>query len=191
MMDEQIFISHSGNDKEILDRVLEHFDDTGVKPVLMEKEKWSRMGKPNWIWIKAEIEKSKALFVVLTQGVVSKPWTQNWVAFEIGVAAECNPPKSVYVIREEDIDFPVPYLDHYLPYPVGWKDDGIPWLVPQHKEFMKNFRSRMMKEIIKDPVNDTVTPRVKCSNCKTDFAYHGSHLQFPCPCCCAEIVREL
>lgn len=48
----QIFISHSAKDKKIVDSFLAKLNDMGVKPVLMEYEKWSRNGRPNWIWIK-------------------------------------------------------------------------------------------------------------------------------------------
>jgi len=59
-MKDQIFLSHSREDRQIVQYFLDKFDDTGVKPVLMEFEKWSRNGKPNWIWIRDEIKKSKA-----------------------------------------------------------------------------------------------------------------------------------
>lgn len=42
----------------------------GIKPVLMEYEKWSREGRPNWMWIKDGIQKSKALFLILTKNIV-------------------------------------------------------------------------------------------------------------------------
>lgn len=49
----QIFISHSAKDKKIVDSFLAKFNNVGgVKPVLMEYEKWSRNGRPNWMWIK-------------------------------------------------------------------------------------------------------------------------------------------
>lgn len=111
---DQIFISHSSNDHEIVDYLIDKFDDTGIKPIRMEYEKWSRKGKPNWIWIKDEIQKSKALFLILTKNIVKKEFTENWVAFEIGVASVCDPQLPVLVFREEDVDFPVPFLNHYF-----------------------------------------------------------------------------
>jgi hypothetical protein len=41
-MPEQIFISHSKKDSEIVDYFIDKFNDTGIKPVRMEYEKWSR-----------------------------------------------------------------------------------------------------------------------------------------------------
>jgi hypothetical protein len=38
----------------------------------MEYEKWSREHKANWMWIRDEIQKSKALFLILTKNIVEK-----------------------------------------------------------------------------------------------------------------------
>ena len=114
-MTKTIFISHSADDLAINQFFRDAFDDTYVKPVMMENEKWSRKEEPNWKWIRKEIKKSTALFVILTKSVVSKVQTQNWIAFEIGVAATAIPQKPVYVFREEEVNFPVPYLNHYFP----------------------------------------------------------------------------
>ena len=57
------------------------FDDTNVKPVTMEYEKWSRNNRPNWKWITREVKRSKALFVILTMSVRTKVQTQNWIAY--------------------------------------------------------------------------------------------------------------
>ena len=109
MKKSQIFISHSSRDRKKTSFLRNLFDVTNVKPVLMEFEKRSRNNNPNWSWIKEEIQKSKALVVVLTKNITKRSFTQNWVAFEIGVAATCRPPLPIFVFRE-DVDFPVPYL---------------------------------------------------------------------------------
>jgi hypothetical protein len=70
MLASQIFISHSAKDNEISDFFIRKFDDTDVKPVLMEYEKWSRNDRPNWMWIKDEIQKSSMLFLILTKNIV-------------------------------------------------------------------------------------------------------------------------
>ena len=44
-MPEQKFNSHSKKDSEIVDYFIDKFNDTGVKPVQMENEKWSREHK--------------------------------------------------------------------------------------------------------------------------------------------------
>lgn len=104
----QIFISHSAKDKEISSFFIRKFGNTSVKPVLMEYEKWSRNNRPNWKWIKDEIQKSSALFLVLTKNLVKNEYTQNWISFEIEVAATSHPTIPIFVFREHNIDFPVP-----------------------------------------------------------------------------------
>jgi hypothetical protein len=58
-MPEQKFNSHSKKDSEIVDYFIDKFNDTGVKPVRMEYEKWSREHKANWMWIRDEIHITK------------------------------------------------------------------------------------------------------------------------------------
>lgn len=87
----QVFISHSSRDKNEMQFFRDLFNDTNVEPIFMEFEKWSRNYNPNWLWIRKEIQKSKALFVVLTKNITERKHTQNWVSFEIGVAAGCKP----------------------------------------------------------------------------------------------------
>ena len=78
-------LNHSKKYKEIVDYFVDKLDDTGIKPVLMEYEKWSRKGNPNWIWIRDKIKKCNALFLILSKNIVKRTYTQNWVAFEIGL----------------------------------------------------------------------------------------------------------
>ena len=106
-------------DNEISNFFIRKFGDTDVKPVLMEYEKWSRNDRPNWMWIKDEIQKSTALFLILTKNIAENEYTQNWVAFEIGVAATSNPAIPIFVFREQNIDFPVPYLNYYFDQPLS------------------------------------------------------------------------
>jgi hypothetical protein len=114
-----IFISHSGKDREIVDAIVGSFNDTGVQPILVEDTAWRKEQEPNWLWIKNQIVNSQALFVILIKGLVAQEHTQNWVAFEIGLAAGCDPPKPVCMIASEHVRFPVPYLNHYFPYSIA------------------------------------------------------------------------
>jgi capsid protein len=74
-MTEQIFISHSKNDKEIVPYYVDMFNDTDTKAVRMEYESLSRGDRPNWTWIRDEILKSKALFLILTNNIVATAHT--------------------------------------------------------------------------------------------------------------------
>jgi hypothetical protein len=182
----QIFISHSAKDKEISSFFIRKFGNTSVKPVLMEYEKWSRNNRPNWRWIKDEIQKSSALFLVLTKNLVKNEYTQNWVAFEIGVAATSHPAIPIFVFREHNIDFPVPYLNYYFDQPMSNTN-----LVSQRdvsstilNAIFHRLKESILEEIIENK-NPVILDRklLKCSNCLLEFAYFGREKKLICPCC--------
>jgi TIR domain len=194
IMADQIFVSHSAKDSEIVNYFIDKFDDTGIKPVRMEYEKWSRKGRPNWIWIKDEIQGSKALFLILTRNIIKKEYTQNWIAFEIGVAAMCDPQVPVFVFREEDVDFPVPYLDHYFDQPFSKKTHLF---ANDFSETLLNVLihttyESFIDELIQHPsvgIDDDET--LKCSKCLVQFHYWGTRNNFGCPCCSKPISSYL
>ena len=175
-MPPQIFISHSGKDREIVEAIIKSFDGTGYTPILMEDREWDRHDdEPNWLWIKNQILQSEALFVILSKGLVAQEHTQNWVAFEIGVAAGCNPPKPVYVITGEQVRFPVPYLNHYFPYSMTSANSGqVLW---------KGSADAVMKMYIRQPKYTPEKEPVRCHCCRTEFYMHGIESEFDCPCC--------
>jgi hypothetical protein len=172
-MTHQIFISHSAKDKKVVEYFVNKFADTGVKPVLMEYEKWSRESKPNWKWIKDEIQKSKILFLILTLNLVKTEYTQNWVAFEVGVASTNNLP--VFVFKEEKVDFPVPYLTHCFDVPFSesdpasalQKDLGRRDFSEAFLNFIINsFMQSIIDQIIKDPAIELPTDNPTKSLCE-------------------------
>ena len=83
--DKHIFISHSARYLQLVEWFRRRFDGTGVEPRFMEYLSWRKREKPNWSWIKSEIEKSTALMLILSRNIVNREHTQNWVAYEIGV----------------------------------------------------------------------------------------------------------
>jgi hypothetical protein len=177
-MHKQIFISHSGKDREIVDAIIRSFNDTGVKPILVEDMEWSSNPEPNWLWIKNQIIKSQALFVILSKGLVAQEYTQNWVAFEIGVAAGCDPPKPVCVMTGEQVKFPVPYLNHFFPYSITGA--GIR---SKRQALWKGGSDNMIKLCILQPNYTPEEGLVRCGYCRTEFYMHGIEQEFECPCC--------
>jgi hypothetical protein len=167
---------HIAERTEIFDAIIKSFEGTGCNPVLMEDREEDRHDdEPNWLWIKNQIVQSEALFVILSKGLVAHEHTQNWVAFEIGVAAGCSPPKPVYVITGESVRFPVPYLNHYFPYSMtGAKSGEILW---------KGSAAAMMKMYIRVPGSVPKKRPIRCHCCRTEFYMHGIESEFECPCC--------
>lgn len=188
-MERQIFISHSGKDREIVDAIVKSFEGTGVRPLLMEdvQDEVLKDGEANWQWIRRQIQHSEALFVILSKGLTAREHTQNWVAFEIGVAAGCEPPKPVFVIIGENVVFPVPYLNHYFPYSIT----NRPFEFQIESETLwKGNVDGLMKTYIQDPHLVPTTRQINCRQCRTEFYIHGSDSDFKCPCCNAQIQRS-
>ena len=187
----QIFVSHSSEDFNQIKFFNRFFRDTKIKPVYMEFEQWSRDFSPNWQWIKREIRKSKALFLLLSKNITEKKCTQNWVAYEIGVAANCSPSLPVFVFREENIDFPVPYLTWYFDEPVT----SLNYLKPQDfSEMFLDFLVVHVKyTVLYESIFETIYDPSKshgddewvqvCNNCYLRFNYFGANEKIPCPCC--------
>lgn len=111
-------MSHTFDDvAEVNKLIQELFADSDIKPFIAAMETWKRRSKPNWLWIKEEIEKSKALFLFITPNILKREYTQNWIAYETGVAATLNPPKPVWIFQIAPIEFKIPYLTHYILMP--------------------------------------------------------------------------
>lgn len=189
-MNDQIFISHSHKDEQIVQYFVDKFDDTGVKPVRMEFEKWSRKGKPNWLWIRDEIKESKALFLLLSKNIIEKQQTQNWVSFEIGVASMCVAPVPVFVFEEERVQFPIPYLSHYFDQSFSRKTNLFTKNFSETllNVFVHVFYESFIDVIIKDPnIGLSENETVGCSKCLLRFHYWGEKERINCPCCSAYI----
>ncbi len=122
-----IFISHTKEDKEFCNRFDSACATVGIKRFRSELE---TIETPAWSSIRNAIRKSCALFLLVGKELVQfqesndpeirKKWryTQNWIAFEIGVA--CEKDEDVWVLCDEVmINFPVPYLNNYFPVGLG------------------------------------------------------------------------
>jgi len=114
----QIFESHSKRDQETCNK----FDvfiaaREGVRAFRSEYEE---IVTPAWKTIKKEMRRSKALFLLVGPELVkaqveqknSWKFTQNWIAYEVGLA--CQLGIDVWVLCDDvKINFPVPYLNNY------------------------------------------------------------------------------
>ncbi|MCB4792051.1 MAG: hypothetical protein LHV68_09205 [Elusimicrobia bacterium] len=115
----KIFISHTKHDKEFLnslDTVLARCELGSFRSEL------EQISNPAWKTLRDEMRKSTAMFLVIgnnfrtlqSQGTLSWKHTQNWIAYEIGMA--CQLELDVWVICENipRLNFPVPYLNNYI-----------------------------------------------------------------------------
>jgi hypothetical protein len=115
----QIFLSHTKHDKSLCDQIDMIAPRAGVK---LFRSEYESIPTPPWQMILKEINNSKAVFVLVgkqlafLQRAGGRNWdyTQNWMAFEIGVAAAAG--KDVWAIVENgaEYNFPIPYVNHFM-----------------------------------------------------------------------------
>jgi hypothetical protein len=125
----QIFESHSKLDEETCNQ----FDIAAAREgVKVFRSEYEAIAAPAWETIKTEMERSRALFLLIgpelvkSQNQGSQDWkfTQNWIAYEVGLA--CALGIDVWVVcNNVEINFPVPYLNNYSIGSIQTKADGF------------------------------------------------------------------
>jgi len=181
-MPPQIFVSHSRLDAAIRKEFSEVFAVArGAYPFYMEFEEFF---PPAWQKIRNEISSSQALFVLLGPNIRSTVHTQNWVAFEVGLA--CAFGKEVWVFEQtgSHIEFPIPYLTDYMLYDLKDKT---------HFEYVRKVINGYGKPIPILPLLDNhrtkrdipIGMMVTCQyeNCKSIYSLHTRTESFSCPSC--------
>ncbi len=176
----QIFISHSKDDEDIRKFFDERFARTTVKAVAMEFERYE---PPASKVIMDQIIISDAVFVLLGPHITQKPATQSWVAFETGFAAGKAPPCHIWVfepVQYAPIDFPVPFLHHYMPYDPN---------VPEHRDYITDI-VKAYEPIF--PIFRRIPQGaglIECANCKSTYYLHTDTRSFYCPVCREPLER--
>lgn len=184
MGDAHIFISHSQRDDGLRDRFLCTFALAGIKGIAFEFDRKSGRVPAKRTpadAIRQSVQSARALFLLITQNVVSRHHTNNWVAFELGLAYGHTPPVPIWVFEEmwQKVDFPVPALNHHVLFDSKSKEhwDWIRYVAEGYKEGQPFDPSReplgMMLE---------VCPH---ENCKAKFKgyYPSSVKSWKCPSC--------
>ena len=167
----QIFVSHSRKDTKILDFFAKAFATTGVKWKCMEFEnmQFEDMPRPQSEEINKQVKNSIATFLLLGPNVKNSDYTQNWIAFEVGLS--CAYGKSVWVFEEvgSKINFPIPYVTDYVRYDLN---EAISF--------------NEIRKIIESYGNRTGKPlglETTCRHCGSTFFTHGWIGAYYCPVC--------
>jgi hypothetical protein len=111
----RIFISHSQRDEGIKNLFLRAFQGSGVDSIYREYEDAPPTGVTAEL-IQRDIECSSAVFVLLSETVLSLPNTMNWILFECGVAAAKQKPIWVFepYMSFGKITTMIPQFEHYV-----------------------------------------------------------------------------
>ena len=172
----RIFVSHSRRDTDIVSFFTAAFATSkkGVKADLMEFEDLETKYAGHEISRRIKNPETQAAFVLLGPGVPQFQHTENWVTFEVGVASGAGKDVWVFEPLVDNVEFPIPFLNHYVLYQVGNKDylrfirEVIDWY-----DTIPLFRNPLSSR-----------PRsIKCDHCKAQYYLHTHIGQFPCPCC--------
>jgi hypothetical protein len=164
----QIFVSHSQHDKDIRASFDTIFARTGVKSVCMEFEK---VTLPAWQEIKDVINASETVFLLLGPRIRKSIYTQNWIAFEVGLS--CALGKRVWVFEQmhSKIDFPIPFFTDYLLYSL---DDNIHF--GYVKAIIEGYGDSPKKKI-------PIGLLTECRHCHLVFYMHQTIGAYYCPSC--------
>ena len=123
----QVFVSHTKDDKEFCDMFDVACARVGLRAFRSEFE---TIGIPQWKTIKEAMEQSIAMFLLVGKKLVahqaspSPDWkyTQNWIAYETGLA--CQKGIDVWVFCDGvEVNFPVPYFNNYALYGLDTKEN--------------------------------------------------------------------
>lgn len=119
----QIFVSHSARNKKGLDFINRAFATTNVQAKYEEIEA-IKTGKRTPAQIKADIEASNAIFVLLSQHVEQASYTRDWVVSESSTGFN----KDVWVLEavedSPNLSIVIPRVRHYVRF-----DYADNWLI--------------------------------------------------------------
>ncbi len=184
----QVFVSYTQKDVEFCDIFDRGCAQIGLKAFRSEFE---RIGFPDWETKRKAIRASRVLFLLIGKelaeaqisGGPSWAYTQNWIAYEIGIAYERG--MDVWVICDDvKINFPVPYLNNYLPISLRQKET-FNFLL----EILKAY-TRYKKIKFPDPQYGFWCPYEDCQTPFNLWMIAEPNDMVVCPHCLREIVFD-
>jgi hypothetical protein len=141
-------------------------------PVCMEFE---NIQSPEWREIRNRVGNSEAVFLLLDANVNRSIYTQNWIAFEIGLACAFN--KRVWVLEQDglSVEFPVPYLTNYMICNLSEKShfDYVRLILTPYRQPDTLLFKRQIPE----------GEKIECGKCHAVFGLHTDLKTFNCPSC--------
>ncbi|MBA7473901.1 hypothetical protein ES707_09247 [subsurface metagenome] len=153
------------------------------------RSEFETIGTPQWETIKEAMEKSIAMFLLVGKQLVAHQasptadWkhTQNWIAYETGLACQRGIDVWVYCDNVK-INFPVPYFNNYAVYGMRTK---------RNFEFLRSILTKYNRgETFAAPIEGKYThcPRKECG---IDFNLHSKlplGTKIRCPQCLRNMV---
>lgn len=214
----KIFISHSTKDNKLLEDTKEIFKETKVEPVIYDNEKGEQ-----WKNIREYIRNSDAMFLLLGRDINpdnrDRAHTQNWIAFEGGIACGCEPKKRLVVFhpaydeknsnKYDENKYAIPYLTDYIYYDsnnsLSYEIvlDFISFFVPSSKRVIRKNLLKLL-DVTSTEYNNNITiegdseeeciatyyGKMECSKCHLKFNLVSCNNEILCPACKKPIVLK-
>lgn len=205
----QIFISHSANDRVGVEFFSKIFSGTNVRAVFEEYEKLNG-SLVNTQTIKAHINESNCIFILLDENVEAIKHTRDWVVWESGYGAQNN--RDVWIFEKQKdlgkLSVVMPSLQHYVLYDI--EDSWFPYLraIIQSYDNSNVIKTTLATTAIGGTISDSkdkfaglligaltgliisnnnIRPMgvsIKCINCESIYSVHiPQHHLFRCPVC--------
>ena len=164
-----VFLSHTKLDKDFCNKFDNICSNVGVRRFRSE---FAQIDKPPWRTIKEQLNKSRALFLLVGKELVSQQasqynpdwkFTQNWISYEVGIAHQRN--IDIWVVCDSvQINFPVPYFNNYVPF--GLELESMEYMNTVLQTYLQggNFRISYRP--------DSITQ--SCPSCGIEFNLHAT-----------------
>lgn len=179
-MSVKVFESHTKLDSEFCDVFDRACARVGIDAFRSEYE---HIKPPAWRTIKGELRQSQALFLLIGKALIEAQtkhkieweYTQNWIAYEIGAASQLG--IDVWVLCDNlQINFPVPYFNHYMPYSI--RDNQFDSLV-----MVLQMYADKMASVVKGLPGKLTCVYPDCSITYNLHGYVPKNGIVVCPCC--------
>jgi len=181
-MSVKVFESHTKFDSDFCDIFDRACSRVGIDAFRSEFED---IKLPAWRTIGDELKQSKALFLLVGKELVRAQskhdlgweYTQNWISFEIGAASQLG--IDIWVICDDiEINFPVPYFNHYMPHSI--RDTGFRGFV----NILQMYDDGQNKVNL---LGKVTCPNITCGITYTLHGYVPKNGKVVCPCCLSAI----
>jgi hypothetical protein len=187
----QIFVSHTKNDEDFCDKFDRIIARVGIKAFRSEFE---NIIPPHHKTIMNAMNNSIALFLLVGKEMVNNQklggieweYTQNWIAYEIGLASQKG--IDVWAVCDDvTINFPMPYINNYFTISIRRKDafEYMRYILNEYIQG-RNFATPYIQSNGKN-----LFFRCPYPNCQMEFnlhAYFKKGERLNCPQCLNEIV---
>lgn len=181
----RVFVSHTQHDEKFCDLFDRACARAGMKSFRSEFE---TIKSPPWKDIIYSMKESCAMFLLVGKNLIKQQevhapeweYTQNWIAYEVGLA--CERGIDVWVVCDDvKINFPVPYFNNYHIFGLEKKNLAfMRWVLESYdrgKSFPFPYEGRA-----------TACPRI---DCQIEFNLHDSikpKTEVVCPHCLKPMV---